>query len=226
MKIILRSLIVSSLCLSLSAYAETKIGFNDNDILSLSVSQNNINKIFFPEDAIIDLHAPEGYLTTSNDNDGALYFQMNSTRSMTVYLSTEQGHHVGLTLKPITSNGQTLAFIPKTASPIAKQWEEKKSYEGSLLALMRAMLKGVAPQGYGTEDGSTHQAIYLEDLKLLPTVLYNGSHFTGIVYKLCNETDQPIHLEERDFFREGVLAVSLSTTSEGQWVNIIERAAP
>ena len=38
---------------------------------------------------------------------------------------------------------------------------------------------------------------------------YQGVHFTGTIYTLCNDSHHDVILEEKDFYRDGVEAVTI-----------------
>jgi type-F conjugative transfer system secretin TraK len=208
MKSLKTSLGCCLLGLSLVAGAET-LSFDDNQTLSVRMSQENINKLFVANDPIVDLHVPEGYVISSDDDEGAIYLQLAMTSPFTIYVNTEQGHHVGLTITPVRSMGNTIQLVPKTATPMARDWEEKKGYEATLIALMRAMLeqKDIKGYGKGAPEGSI---LSLDEIgKLTPKMRYQGVHFTGTIYTLCNDSHHDVILEEKDFYRDGVEAVTI-----------------
>jgi type-F conjugative transfer system secretin TraK len=198
--------------LSLVASAET-LSFNDNQTLSVRMSQDNINKVFVADDPIVEIHVPEGYVISSDDEDGAVYLQVAMTSPFTLYLNTEQGHHVGLTITPVRSMGSTIELMPKTATHVARLWEEKKGYEASLIALMKAMIEQKEIKGYG-KDRPKGSTLRLDGIgRLTPKIQYQGVHFTGTIYTLCNEGSHTANFEEQDFYRDGVEAVTVLSHS-------------
>lgn len=213
---------LGALSFALLSQAAEKIAFNDNDNVLLRVSQNSINRIFIQDDAITDVHVPDGYLVGTTreeltDSSGALYVQLALTSPFTLYISTQQGHHLGLRVEPARVSGKTVQLMPRTATPKAKSWEETKGYEAALLALMKAMMKNEPPMGYGIEEISEAPQKFDEKGKRRLKVIYNGIHLKGKVYELSNQGPQTLILQETQFNHIGVEAVSIESTVLGYY---------
>ncbi len=204
-------LVILVLPVAVMAQTAEPLVFNDNESLSLKLSDTNINRLFVTKDAIVDFYAPEGYTQAEVDSQGALYIQLQHTQPFTVFISTEDGHNVGLTLVPVRSSGHNVHLMPRTATDKARLWEEKKDYESGLMRLMKAMMQNHVPKGYGVEEVSNAPKRFDSHGQLRLKVIYNGIHFKGKVYTLYNEGQAPIYLQEKDFYHEGVEAVAFST---------------
>ena len=208
---------------SLSAMAAEQLVFSDNDTVPLTLSLNNINRLFVAGDPIIDLHAPTGYVMGNTpeeqeaimDDAGALYLQFATATPFTLYISTKQGHHLGITVTPTKSTGKTIQLLPRTASEQAKVWEEKRGYEASLIALMTSLLQHQIPVGYGVEKVSRAPEKFGEHGELRAQLVYNGVHFKATVYRLTNQGNHPLFLQEPDFYKKGVEAVNVGVVELG-----------
>lgn len=186
--------------------------FNDNDTLSLKLSDTNINRFFVSNDTIVDVYASKAFREPPQvDSQGALYLQLQPSEPFTAFITTKDGHTVGVILVPVRASGKNVHLIPRTATDKARLWEEKKNYESGLMRLMKAMMQNHVPKGYGVEEVSNAPQRFDSHGQLRLKAIYNGIHFKGKVYTLYNEGQSPLYIQEKDFYRDGVEAVAFST---------------
>ncbi|MCX7125444.1 MAG: type-F conjugative transfer system secretin TraK [Gammaproteobacteria bacterium] len=128
------------------------ISFSDNQMISVNLSSTNVNRIVVPNDQITNIICPTNFCTSkhnSNDVSGAAYVQLLTQNPFTLFVSTSNGHHVSLSVTPTNSNGKTLVLNPLSSSLKAEAWETESSYRTLLITLVRDMMNGTTPSGYG-----------------------------------------------------------------------------
>jgi hypothetical protein len=90
----------------------------------------------------------------------------------------------------------------------AISWEAEQPYERTLLELVRHMAGETLPDGYTRVEIGREIKLWRE-ARLVVQARYMGGHVNGEVYELTNVDSKDIRLEEREFYREHVLAVSI-----------------
>lgn len=187
------------------------ISFSDNEQVSVTLSNTDINRIAIQGDKIQNINAPMGLYTARNDVNGAAYLTFNGTLPFTMYLTTVGGHNLSLFINPRPIVGKAVIFQPTTASATTAHWEETSSYQKILVTLITGMINHQTPDGY--LYGETHKPKSTDFYciaNLKPLAFYTGSHLTGVVFEIKNKTKESITLRPAYFYQPGVRAVALS----------------
>lgn len=207
-KIIFAAAIISSSC-----FASNDVFINDNDNQAITLSSNNINRLFIKSDKITDVRFPKNSMQQNDrDPDGSIYVTNVIDKPFTLFVTSEKGHHFSLTVTGEKGLGRTIDFIPKTASKeVAAKWETKSPYETTLTSLMSLVIKGEIPDGYGLEKLSFSKRIkFSKSIKLKPVVRLRGDHLLAEVFDVENSSNKTIRLNDRWFAKKN-LASSLSS---------------
>jgi conjugal transfer pilus assembly protein TraK len=203
--------------LSSTTIASTSIAIKDNSDKQVTLSQNNINRLFIENDKVSDFKFPKGRMQVIGgkgaiEDDGSVYITDVSEKPFTLFVTSQNGHHFSLTVHGEEGLGKTLSLIPETpAIPAAKKWEQKNAYEKTLSNLMTSLIHGDVPDGYGVQMKTFSKPIlWGKSIQLKPVKVFQGDRLMAEVFYVENRTKQNIFLKE-SFFTKGTLAVSLSS---------------
>ncbi len=129
------------------------------------------------------------------------------------FIVTEKGHTYQLMLTPkdIPSE-QIILRNPKMGEQAAVAWEKRTPYVDTMTRLIGAMIRDETPRGF-TVKASDDEFTMGEDLRLVRRRVYIGGVSRGEVYEVTNSGDAALTLSEAAFKRQGVRAVSLSSTT-------------
>ena len=214
-----RTLILALDLFSGSSLAESikpeEISFAENEQISLSLSQTEINKISVVGDKISDVFATQGYLEYQNDESGSLYTYVRNAEPFTAFIITQKGHTFAIQVKPQIKPSVTAIFIPKEApQPMEQSDLVNGEYVASLVSLSKAMVKGEAMEGYGLH--TLHEPLKLEDKSMKKEFTafliseYRGEKMKGQTILIKNISKETQKLREDLFKVPGVRAITLS----------------
>lgn len=194
------------------------IPFENDASFTVVLSNTNPNKVIVDGELITRISGPAGAYdsnTTATD-DGALIFSPLTAQNFTVFLETAKGASLSINVQPKPVTGRTVRFTPISPptrkNDDAKAWEEGQTYEKTLVALSRSILKGDVPEDY-TEYPVSRMTAYSPDVPVQLTAerQYVGSHLRVVRYRLKNPGYITMNLRERDFYKKNVRAVMLTT---------------
>ncbi|EJG2388498.1 type-F conjugative transfer system secretin TraK [Kluyvera ascorbata] len=194
------------------------IPFENDASFTVVLSNTNPNKVIVDGELITRISGPAGAYdsNTTATEDGALIFSPLTAQNFTVFLETAKGASLSINVQPKPVTGRTVRFTPLSPptrkNDDAKAWEEGQTYEKTLVALSRSILKGDVPEDY-TEYPVSRMAAYSPDVpaQLTAERQYVGSHLRVVRYRLKNSGYITMNLRERDFYKKNVRAVMLST---------------
>jgi conjugal transfer pilus assembly protein TraK len=194
------------------------IPFENDASFTAVLSNTNPNKIIIDGELITRISGPSGAYdgNTTATEDGALIFSPLTGQNFTVFLETAKGAALSLNVQPKPVTGRTLRFTPVSPptrkNDGAKAWEEGQSYEKTLVAVSRAVVRGEAPEDF-TEYPVSRMTSYSPDVAAQLTAERQlvGSHLRVVRFRLKNPGYVTMNLRERDFWKKGVRAVMLSS---------------
>lgn len=194
------------------------IPFENDASFTVVLSNTNPNKVIVDGELITRISGPAGAYDnqTTVTEDGALIFSPLTAQNFTVFLETAKGASLSINVQPKPVTGRTVRFTPISPptrkNDDAKAWEENQTYEKTLVALSRSIIKGDVPEDY-TEYPVSRMATYSPDVSAQLTAerQYVGSHLRVVRYRLKNSGYITMNLRERDFYKKNVRAVMLST---------------
>jgi len=221
MKTLIFLLIV--LCISTLgiAFAEepNQISFAEGETKIITLSQNNINHLTVQGDLITHVNCPQGACTVNqypDDATGSIYLVVNPGKTFTLYLATNSNRHFALQITPHMMAGQTILLVPTDgASQPAKAWETSGAYVQALTRLMKAMMSGDVPEGYGInekpqEKGDADITTLDKKLSMKLVSQYVGDQLRGEHYLVKNISKDPLTLSPSHFYHPGIRAVALT----------------
>ena len=192
----------------------TQIEFANNQQISLELSLNNINRLFVKEDKITSINAPYGFLISKNDPSGSAYLNILNRKKFTAFINTQQGQHLSVLIDPKLEPGQTIELIASDANIKAQVWEKQGSYQKLVIAVLKNVMTGKTPNGYGYQKFNQinkYQEYKFENkINLYPKEIYRGDKLSVLVYRAYNFNDKAVLLAPNDFYKPHVRAVAIS----------------
>lgn len=186
------------------------LSFPQGGHFRLTISATNPNMIFIPGDKIKAMTGPMGAMSDKRRSGfGGVMFSTTRTAPFTFYLETELGQVVAVTATPIKGDGKVYRLLSSdpVERPEVRKWESGQPYETLLIALNKAVLTRVMPEGYAPieplRDGINTPA----GLSVSPLQAWSGHALRIDQYRVTNSHAYGVALREQDFWRKGVRAV-------------------
>ena len=220
--------IVSLLCCLLAGntFALTIKSVIDNETVSAKISSLDVTRILVEGDRIKSVKGVKGAYTRQNDEkNGEVFIQPTApfqSRAFTILIETELGRHFTLLLNPLAVPSDTLMLVPKGVGNVqAQKFETASDYELTVTHLIQAMTNNTVPEGYAIHEIDAKQKYKLGNIATLKLkTLYEGLHFKGEIYELCNTQSYPITLDEKSFYKTNTRAISLETINVPAYAKI------
>ena len=190
--------------------------FSDNDTLNVVLSNQDINRVFIPNDMILVSRTVSGYCRVQVDHTGAAYIWISPQvmQPFMLYFNTADGHAFSLFITPKSDPGKTLILTPNAVPTKPSHWEKSSSYQTILTDLMKGMINGNLPEGYAWKKVDQATPVdFFHVANLTPVAVAPGAKLMGMKFIIQNKTDHILTLQESYFYHEGVRAVALSQQS-------------
>lgn len=182
----------------------------EGESVFVNISKEELNLIQFPFTGI------RAY-TTSQDIDIKVHSQQvlvtmvnrAVAKPQEVFFSTPYGTYL-LMLVPKSIPAETVMVrIDREKIEEAEEWEMESDYIQRLKELVKSLYLGAPPNGYSfntiKKDASRWEGI---EETIITTM--RGAGLVGEVHEICNHGKKTVRIAESEFYREGVLAVSLT----------------
>jgi type-F conjugative transfer system secretin TraK len=189
----------------------------DGAVVSARISGNEPNRLLVREGRVHKVWGAEGKAEFKPDTDtGQVYLQPADEwrqRPFSLFVKDEEGDVYTLVLTPADIPSETVTLVRPERAPVvdrakAISWETEQSYESTLLELVRHMARETLPDGYTRVEIDREIKLWKET-HMVVKARYMGGYLNGEVYELTNVDSKAIRLEEREFYRKHVLAVSI-----------------
>lgn len=199
-----------------SGAAPSVIAFEEGEQFNLSLSSINFNRVFVEGEEIIKLSYPQGSLTVDKSEmnnpeitEGSVYIKPNFEVPITLFVTTDKGRHVSLTLTPDESFGKTLRLVAKkqTKSNFVKSDTQDVTEVDEVMASMKA---GETPKDFNVARTIIRPFYIRKDIKVTLEKHYQGSRLTGYVYRLENKSNHEVALTTDLFSNRAAQSLSLS----------------
>ena len=201
-----------------SAWAnQTKLA-TDNQTIKATVSAKELTRVFVAGDRIYQVRGLDGaYELEQDEEHGAVYLKPTAAfhdKAFSVFITTEAGRTYSLLLIPKETPAESLELVPLEAKKSeAARWEAANAYEETLVALLSAMVRETAPEGYAKAPLSNPSALATKavpsGLEMIPVHTYRGAHLVGEVWRVTNQGNRPVRLEANTFTTPQTRAVGL-----------------
>ena len=182
------------------------LAFDEGEQFNLTVSGINFNRIFIEGEKITKLSYPEKTFVVDKSEmeqpdikEGSIYLKPVLELPVTLFLTTDKGHHVSLNLKPDEGIGKTLRLVAKTQTKM-KFMRATVSDVTEVDEVMAAMKAGETPKDFNAEHTFSRPFYVKKDIKVLLEKHYKGARMTGYVYRLENKSNHEIALSTEFIF--------------------------
>ncbi len=191
-----------------------KIPFHEGDQLTLSLSNIDVNRLAVADDLLATVSCPSNMCVTHQDKTGSAYVTLNTATPFSLFAVTQTGRHFSILVTPTAEPGLTYELIPQDSNEKALHWEEEGPYAERLVDLIKSMMRGETPEGYGYHSVSEAVSVpFANSASLTLIARYQGDHFSGLVYEIHSNLKKSLLLTPNGFYDKNVKAVALSTQS-------------
>lgn len=214
-----QSFLLLGLCCSSLAFSGTPpavIAFEEGERFDFTLSSINYNRVYVEGETIIKLSYPQGSISLdesekerSDIEEKSVYIKPNFEVPVTLFVTTDKGHHFSLTLTPDETYGKTLRLIPKNQTRVAyvtPHVTEPSEHE----AIMAAMKEGLNPKDFNAIPTVPRPFYVKKDLKVTLVKQYKGADLAGYVYKIENTSNHEIALSTDLFSHRKAQSLALS----------------
>lgn len=200
-----------------SAVAVQLLEVRDGAIVSAHISGSEPNRLAIRGGRVHKVRGADGKVVLKSDNDaGEVYLKPTDEwrhRPFSLIVKDEEGAFYTLVLTPKDIPSEIITLVKPERAPVidrntATAWEMEQPYERTLLELVRHMARADVPDGYARVELDREIKLW-QEARLVVKTLYVGERLSGEVYELTNVDSKAMRLEEREFYREHVLAVSI-----------------
>jgi len=186
---------------------------------AIKLSKSDPNRLTVQGDAITSIACMHRFCVNTirhKEADALLVLDTlaQASTGFSFYVTTESGKTIPLLGVPEDMSGQTIEIKATGGSIKAKKFENKNPYTATLMTVIKMMMRfgetGVVPEGYAVSDiKETEQHNSHSGLSIVPVQAFSGDKLNGLVYRVKNNTSEPINLTGEQFYHQGVLAVAL-----------------
>lgn len=199
-----------------SGAAPTVIAFDEGEQFNLSLSSINFNRVYIEGETITKLAYPERSITVDKSEmelpdvtEGSVYIKPNFEVPITLFLTTDKGHHLSLTLTPDESVGKTLKLVARTQTQL--KYVKSETHDVTEVdEAMLAMKSGDVPREFKTERVIPSPFYIKKDIKVILEKQYKGTRMTGYVYRLQNKSNHKVTLTTDMFSHQNAQSLALS----------------
>lgn len=200
-----------------NAVAGQLLEVRDGAVVSVRISGNEPNRLVVRDGRVHKVWGADGKVVLKPDADsGQIYLQPTDAwrnRPFSLFVRDEAGGVYTLVLTPTDMPAETVTLVrPERMRGVdrrkAAAWETEKPYESALLEIIKHMALNSLPDGYSQTEVNREIKLW-QEAKLVLLGRYTGAKLEGEIYELTNVDNKKIRLDEREFYRTGVLAISI-----------------
>ncbi len=212
---------LGSFVLSSAIFAGTippVVQFEEGEQFNLSLSHINFNRVFVEGEKITKLRYPSGTFvvdkseSNTDTGDGSVYLKPVFDAPITVFFSTDKGHHFSFTIKSDESSGKTVRLLVKNQTTLkyVKHDSPNMSQTDTVIAAMKA---GEVPNDFKSVRVIPEPFYVKKNLKVTLEKQYQGQGLSGYVYRIENKSNQAMTVSTALFSHKQAEALALSQES-------------
>ncbi len=207
-----------------TALAVKNVSFSvEGESTLVNISKKDVNLIKFPVDDVKGYTKSKNIELRVNGKNVVISYTAETDEMAAVLFTTPLGSY-SLLLKPVDIPSETIIVQLPRMRPVAVEQDQdgEEQEEGSCRSgsshtqtvkeLMKAMYSGKELSGYFPQKVN-QEVVSLSGLRETVASAYKGLNIDGEKHKIVNISGKKIDLEENDFHRKGILAVSLDKHS-------------
>jgi conjugal transfer pilus assembly protein TraK len=183
----------------------------EGESMFVNISQTELNLIQFPFGGIrAYTSSPKVDIKVQSHQVLVTMTDPQVSKPQEVFFSTPHGTYL-LMLVPKGIPAETIVMkISKEKFEEAEEWEKESDYVTRLKELIKALYAGIPPSGYSMSAEKEDVSMW-EGVEQTVTMTMVGAGLAGEVQDLTNHGALAVNIEESEFYKEGVLAVALSS---------------
>lgn len=196
-----------------------EITLSNNDNVSLSMSANQMNRIYVNGDLISNVNCPAGFCEIAHNKDdpnGSLYIKFKTQEAFTYYISTHNGYHFGIQVTPkLTDHGDTVAFNLIGGSAKSLLNTKNSNYADLIIKRMKSLIRQESSDNwvYRSVQSTKENTLTVHGIEIKPISIYQGQELTGFISEITNTTNKPQAISENLFYVTGNRAIALNKSS-------------
>ena len=211
-----KSLLLSLFCLfaAPSSHALQVVEGVEGKTLFVKVSLRDLNRISIEGGRVrLVKSADDGLLTGSADaTTGQALIQPLAKDPFGVFVFSQSGKTYTLVLQPQDIPGETIVIketaVPASVAAKPGEIERASSYQQAIKKMIQALAGEGLPEGLELKKTWEEIRLWKGSRFALEHVL-TGHSLVGEQYRLFNISDAPVRVAEQEFYKKGVLAVSV-----------------
>ncbi|GAB6264297.1 type-F conjugative transfer system secretin TraK [Photobacterium sp. R1] len=218
----------------------TTYTFNDNETLAVTLSSVDVNRLIVKDDKISSIDCPAGFCVvtgTKSDKSGSAKLKLNIQARFVAYVSTVNGRQFGILINPRPIPAVTSEFIgvQNTISQ-PSVFDNDAPYQAQLAEFTAQMIRWTETKsmmsGFRLHpvDPKTVKDTLNDPLAIVPDTIFVGKDFSGIRYKLINNTNFTKELKTAQFYsassRSAALSQEVLQPGESCWLYIVTGGRP
>ena len=192
------------------------IPFEDGEQFNLSLSGINFNRVFVEGEKITQLSYPAGAfavdkseMESSDGKEGSVYLKPMSDAPLTVFFTTDKGHHFSLSVKASETFGKTVRMSMKRQTAV-RYVKADVADVSAVDEAMLAMKLGDVPKDFNVVRIKSRPFYVNKDIKVSLEKQYQGETLTGYVYRLENKAGPEVKLTTSLFSHKKADMLALS----------------
>lgn len=177
-----------------------------DDVQVATLSRGEATMIKVEGGRVKRLFGAEGdYHATANQDTGTVFVRPTTDKqAFSVYVADEAGVTYRLLLSVSDVPADTIILHARTRGPDRKPFKDTARNQG-IKGIVRALADEAHPDLKTTNEVVP---LWQESLFVLQRTIENGE-WRGEQYRLTNTSSSPMHIDERELYRPGVVAISV-----------------
>ena len=192
------------------------IPFEDGEQFNLTLSGINFNRVFVEGEKITQLSYPAGAFAVdksemglASSQEGSIYLKPMSDLPLTVFFTTDKGHHFSLSVKTDETFGKTVRMSMKRQTAV-RYVKADVSDVSVVDEAMLSMKLGDVPKDFNVVRVKPRPFYVNKNIKVSLEKQYQGETLTGYVYRLENKANHEVKLTTSLFSHKKADMLALS----------------
>ena len=198
------------------AHALQVLDGEDGSTVIAKISKKEITRVFVEQGRISSLRVKEGELTIAPDDEtGQIFVSLpdGATKPVNGFLTTEDGRTFNIIFQPLDGPGDSIAIKQRRGKTKVVESDFKSTtFDKMVIRLMTVMANDQIPDDLELKEVGQSLSLWKEANMTLDR-RYLGDSLVGEIYTVGNVSGAMMVLDEREFFRRGVVSVAVDQTN-------------
>jgi conjugal transfer pilus assembly protein TraK len=204
------------------SHAVQYVDATEGSAKTVMVSSKELTRIAIEGGKILKVQVTRGEIESNKDNEnGEIYLKPLVKKSINVFVVSEGGKNYLLTLKPSDMPADSIVIREAALNNQRADLEERNAREQrraiarnseAYMSAVKKFIYGMATGNLGddiTKTISGEQVPLWDEALLIRTARYNTPDLFGQSLTLNNTSSSVMVIEEQEFYKKGVVAVSI-----------------